>query len=101
MKSGEEEEEVDGEEEREEEEGGEKAKQERKPGLKVFEFILLGFQGASRPSSIWIVNMFSLRTLKKKKSSRILKKICGFLKFIKILQNQKLFKTNFLNLDHS
>ena len=52
MKSGEEEEEVDGEEEREEEEGGEKAKQERKPGLKVFEFILLGFKGASRPSSI-------------------------------------------------
>ena len=51
----------------------------------VYNIYILGIQGASGPSSISIVNIFSLCIHCKKKSSRILyKNFCGSSKFMKI-----------------
>ena len=61
---------------------------------------MLGFQGASILSSISIVNILSLYTLKnknKKKVAVFIKKSLGFSKFN---ANQILLEANFLNFDH-
>ena len=72
----------------------------QKPSKKSIFLISYIFVGASRPSSISIVNIF-LFVYIVKKTQKIVDSIKNFCEFLKFIDNRILLGTNFWNFDYS